>query len=252
MRSSSLIRLGSLAAIVGGVASTVLGLLYVLQARGVALGSIENALLKGHYEKPILTTLLVGVLAGIAGMHVLQMQHYSLPPGALVSLVAFVGVAITVGQTIRRVGPHYGSGGHNLVNSRCTGSFHRRLWPGDSDHEHKGVAWVVWSGARHFGFPVLSAMLSGGIAWAFLELPWVLVGYVFFQEERVCPSVPHGCAKRMERPEPMRAMSVMRFVVLGAVGFGIDLLRDRKHHGPPTFLNVRLVCIVRNHRASLM
>jgi hypothetical protein len=39
MRSSSLIRLGSLAAIVGGVASTMLGLLYVLQAQGVTLGS---------------------------------------------------------------------------------------------------------------------------------------------------------------------------------------------------------------------
>jgi hypothetical protein len=75
-----------------------------------------------------------------------------------------------------------------------------------------GVALVI------FGFPVLPAMLSGGIAWAFLELPWVLVGYVFFQGERVCPSVPHGCAKRMERPEPMRAMSVMRFVVLGLWG----------------------------------
>jgi hypothetical protein len=39
--------------------------------------------------------------------------------------------------------------------------------------------------------------------------------------ERVCPSVPHGCGERMERPEPKSAMSVMRFVVLGAVGFGI-------------------------------
>jgi hypothetical protein len=99
MRSSSLIRLGSLAAIVGGVASTMLGLLCVLQTGGVALGSIENALLKGNYENPVLTTLLVGVLAGIAAMHVLQRQHYSLP-GALVSPVAFVGVAMTVGANL--------------------------------------------------------------------------------------------------------------------------------------------------------
>jgi hypothetical protein len=78
MRSSSLIRLGSLAAMVGGVASTMLGLLYVLQAQGLTLGSIENALLKGNYENPVLTMLLVGVLAGIAAMHVLQRRHYSL------------------------------------------------------------------------------------------------------------------------------------------------------------------------------
>src|SRR5829696_5307752 len=99
MRSSSLIRLGSLAAIVGGVASTMLGLLCVLPTGGVALGSSENALLKGNYENPVLTTLLVGVLAGIAAMHVLQRQHYSLP-GALVSPVALFGVAMTVGANL--------------------------------------------------------------------------------------------------------------------------------------------------------
>jgi NO-binding membrane sensor protein with MHYT domain len=99
MRSSSLIWLGSMAAMVCGVASTMLGLLYVLLAQGLTLGSIENALLKGNYKNPVLTTLLVGVLAGIAAMHVLQRQHFSLP-GALVYMVAFVGVAMTVGANL--------------------------------------------------------------------------------------------------------------------------------------------------------
>jgi hypothetical protein len=194
MRSSSLIRLGSLAAIVGGVASTRLGLLCVLQTGGVALGSIENALLKGNYENPVLTTLLVGVLAGIAAMHVLQRQHYSLP-GALVSPVAFVGVAMTVGANLLGelvptmaqlaiillivgvLAAFIGVAGLGIV------TMNTRVLP-----RWCGVALVI------FGFLGLPAMLSGGIAWALLGLPWVLVGYALFQ----------AGARLSERPSRVR------------------------------------------------
>ena len=66
MRSSSLIRLGSLTTMVGGFASTMLGLLYVLQAQGLTLDSIENALLKGNYEIVWALLGLPWVLVGYA------------------------------------------------------------------------------------------------------------------------------------------------------------------------------------------
>jgi hypothetical protein len=84
---------------VGGVASAALGLLYVMQVRGVSLGSIQNALQKGNYENPVLTVLLFGVMAAIAALHAIQRQHYG-SPGALASLVTFVGVAMTVGGNL--------------------------------------------------------------------------------------------------------------------------------------------------------
>jgi hypothetical protein len=95
MAPSVLIRLGGLVAMVGGVASAALGLLYVLQARGVTLGSIDRGLQKGNYENPALTVLLVGVLAAIASVHVIQRRHYD-STGALASLAAFAGIVMTV------------------------------------------------------------------------------------------------------------------------------------------------------------
>jgi hypothetical protein len=99
MKRTSLTRLAGLAAMVGGVASATLGLLYVLQARGVTLDTTEKALQKGQYENPVSTMLLVGVLAAIAALHTIQRRHYG-SPGALASVVAFVGVAMTVGANL--------------------------------------------------------------------------------------------------------------------------------------------------------
>jgi hypothetical protein len=95
MRRTVLIRLGGLAAVVGGIAATTLGLLYVLHARDVTLGFTEKALQKGHYETPVLTILLVGVLPAVATLHALQRGRYG-SPGTLASLAAFVGLAMTV------------------------------------------------------------------------------------------------------------------------------------------------------------
>lgn len=120
--SSNLIRLGGLAAMVGGLAATTLGLLYLLEARGLGLDSTEKALQKGDYENPVATMLLVGVLVAIAALHLIQRQRYD--------------------------------------------------------------RWVALTAVAAF-------------------------------------SVPHGCDKRIERQETMRATSVMRFVLFGAVGFGV-------------------------------
>jgi hypothetical protein len=99
MKRAVLIWMGGLAAMVGGVASATLGLLYALQARGASLGSTGMALQKGHYQNQVLTMLLVGVLAAIAALHVLQRSRYG-SVGALASVAAFVGVAMTVGGNL--------------------------------------------------------------------------------------------------------------------------------------------------------
>ena len=76
MSSAILIRLGGLLAIVGGLAATILGLLYVLQAWGMTLEFTAMALLKGHYENPVATMLLIGVLAAIVTLHFVQRRYY--------------------------------------------------------------------------------------------------------------------------------------------------------------------------------
>ncbi len=77
MATSGLIRLGGLAAMVGGVVYTALGLLVPFLA-------------------PLLFSLLVlGATAAIAALHVLQRGRYGLP-GALASLTAFVGLAVII------------------------------------------------------------------------------------------------------------------------------------------------------------
>ena len=86
-------------ALVGGVASSTLGLLIALHARGVDLGSLGMDLQKGHYQNQVLTMLLVGVLASIAALHLLQRSSYGWV-GALASLTAFIGVALTVGGAL--------------------------------------------------------------------------------------------------------------------------------------------------------
>jgi len=74
--SSTLIRLGGLLAIVGGLAATTLGLLYVFQAWGMTLDFTAKALLKGHYEGPISTMLFIGVLIAIPALHFTQRRYY--------------------------------------------------------------------------------------------------------------------------------------------------------------------------------
>ena len=95
----ALVRSGGLAAIVGGTASAALGLLYVFQARGLALDFTEKGLQKGHYESPVLTMLLVGVLAAIFSLHLAQRRYYG-GWGALGSFVAFAGVALVFGGNL--------------------------------------------------------------------------------------------------------------------------------------------------------
>src|SRR3712207_2360123 len=100
--SSNLIRLGGLMAMVGGFAATALGLLYVLDSWGMTLDFTALALRKGHYQSPVATMLLVGVLAAIVALHVVQRYHYG-RWGALASIASFAGVAMVVAAVVDMV-----------------------------------------------------------------------------------------------------------------------------------------------------
>ena len=95
MLASILIRLGGVAAMVGGAASAMLGVLTVL-VLGVKYeipGSIERAIQKGGYEPPVLNMLLFGALAAIAALHIVQRRHYG-RWGAFASFAAFIGLVL--------------------------------------------------------------------------------------------------------------------------------------------------------------
>ena len=193
MKHTLLIRFGGLAAMVGGVASATLGLLYVLQARGVTLGSIENALQKGNYENPVLTVLLIGVLIAIAALHATQRRHYGLP-GALASLAAFAGVAMSVGGnllgelglTIAPVAMLLLLAGILAASVGIVGlgiaTLEARVLP-----RWCGAALIAGSppavGLEFMFLGLLGAagILPGEIVWALVGVPWVLVGYALFR-----------------------------------------------------------------------
>jgi hypothetical protein len=193
MKRIGLIRLGGLVAMVGGIASATLGLLYVLQARGVTLGSIDRAVQKGNYENPVLTALLIGVLIAIAALHAIQRRHYG-SLGALASLAAFVGVGMSVGGNlvgelalamaqvamlllvVGILAASVGIVGLGIVTLEA------RVLP-----RWCGVALIAGSppavGLEFMFLGLLGAagILPGEIVWALVGVPWVLVGYALFR-----------------------------------------------------------------------
>jgi hypothetical protein len=81
MKRTSLIRLGGLAAMVGGVAYTALGLLV-------------------PFLEPIFFVLLaIAAMVAIAALHALQRERYGLP-GTLASLTVFIGVVLILGSNL--------------------------------------------------------------------------------------------------------------------------------------------------------
>jgi drug/metabolite transporter (DMT)-like permease len=81
MKRTSLIRLGGLAAMVGGVAYTALGLLV-------------------PFLEPIFFVLLaIAAMVAIAALHALQRERYGLP-GTVASLTVFIGVVLILGSNL--------------------------------------------------------------------------------------------------------------------------------------------------------
>jgi hypothetical protein len=194
IKHTSPIRVGGVAAILGGLAATTLGLLYVLQERGITLGFIEKAVRKGAYEGPVGNLLLLGALAAIASLHFIQRRRYG-RLGALASVSAIGGIAMVVigflvsgsasdtvfyvGISLVTVGVVVGSTGVVLLGiatigsgvlSRCCGI---ALIAGSPP----GVAILF----LFFTPLVARAILPGEIVWALAGIPWIAVGLAVFR-----------------------------------------------------------------------
>jgi hypothetical protein len=202
MLASILIRLGGVAAMVGGAASATLGVLTVL-VLGVKYeipGSIERAIQKGGYEPPVLNMLLFGALAAIAALHIVQRRHYG-RWGAFASFAAFIGlVLLPVGWLVAVAwlvaGPSFtpalitavlvvgvlaasvGIVGLGIV-TMSAGVLPR--WC--------GIALIAGSPPGVgilflFSTPlVMTGILPGEIGWALAGIPWVVAGYAIIRAE---------------------------------------------------------------------
>ncbi len=203
MKRTGLIRLGGLVAMVGGLAATTLGILYILQARGVTLGSTEKALQKGHYENPVAMILLVGVLVAIAALHLIQRGHYG-RWGVLTAVAAFTGVAMAaVGGLAGELFPATAPvdiplliGGVLAASVGIVGlgivTINTRVLP-----RWCGIALIAGSPPGvgtlfMFSSPLgMAGILPGEIGWSLAGIPWTLVGFAIFRaagREPVQPS----------------------------------------------------------------
>jgi len=181
--------LGGLLAIVGGLAATTLGLLYVFQAWGMTLDFTAKALLKGHYEGPISTMLFIGVLIAIPALHFTQRRYYG-GGGALFSAAAFAGLvlipvgwfmpSVAVGAPLAIAGVLAASVG--IVGLGMIVTISTRVLPWWC-----GIALIAGSppgvGILFIAISPLgmTGILPGEIFWALAGIPWIVVGYAVFR-----------------------------------------------------------------------
>jgi hypothetical protein len=193
VQRTGVIRLGGLAAMAGGLAATTLGSLHVLQASSVSFNFTEEALQKGHYENPVATMLLVGVLAAIATLHVIQKGHYG-KLGLFTSVAAFAGVAmVVVGGFAGELAPTTTSvaiallvGGASAASVGIAGLGVVTISAGVLS-QWCGIALIAGSPLGvgtlfMFSTPLVTArILPGEIGCALAGIPWALVGYAIFR-----------------------------------------------------------------------
>jgi hypothetical protein len=185
--------LGGLVTIICGLAATTLGLLYVLQERGMTLGYFEKAVRKGAYEGPASTMLLVGTLAAVAALHLIQRRHYG-RLGALASASAIGGIAMVV------IGFLVSGSPSDTVFYVGIGMLITGLVVGSTGVVLLGIATITarvlprWCGIALIAgsppgvaimFSVLASLvtariLPGEIGWALAGIPWIAVGLAVF------------------------------------------------------------------------
>jgi hypothetical protein len=192
--TSILIRIGGLVAMLGGLAATTLGLLYFLQAWGKTLNFTAKALQKGGYEGPFGNMLLVGVVAAIVALHLLQRRSYG-RLGALASASAIGGIAMVVvgflvsgltsdtafflGIGLLTVGVVVGSTGIVLLGVVTITARVLPRWCGVAiiAGSPPGVA-ILFLFLAPLG---MARVLPGEIGWALAGIPWIVVGFAAFR-----------------------------------------------------------------------
>ena len=185
MLSSILIRLGGLAAMVGGVVYAGVGL--------VAERLAEYLYYMGNIGSGFMAVLLpIGAMAAMAALHVLQRQHYALW-GTVVYLTAFVGLAVATGALtvgVISTAPALDSLFIALVLGLLVATVGIALLGGLTIATGVmprwcGVALIAGSPVGVFLTMIPSAALGeapplGGAFQALGGVPWVLVGYAVF------------------------------------------------------------------------
>jgi hypothetical protein len=201
MLASILIRLGGVAAMVGGTASATLGVLTVL-VLGVKYeipGFIERAIQKeGSWELPVANMLLIGVLAAIVALHALQRQRYG-SQGTLAALAAFIGLVMLPVAWLVFVA--WLEAGPSFAPALITAVLLVGVLAASVGIVGLGVvtmgAGVLprWCGiALIAGSPPVVVILILFDMWTLAGLPWIAVGYAIFRT----------AARRTERPARVR------------------------------------------------
>jgi len=180
MKRTSLIRLGGLAAMVGGAAWTAVFLLGDLLVRYLPLGPIERGIQTGSIQGPVLNLLVVTAMAAIVAIAALHTSHSQRSPRsvALASLAAFVGLAMClVGYGIGYVRDDFFVAFPDTLVLVVVGLL-------------LAVVGLVTLGIIIMGAKVLpwwcgvSLALGNPLAaflWPLIGVPWIVVGFAIFR-----------------------------------------------------------------------
>lgn len=199
MKHTQLIRLGGLAAMVGGVVYAGVGLVEERLA--------EYLYYMGNIGGGFVAVLLpLGAMAAIAALHALQRELYG-RAGAVSSLTAFVGLALATGALTVGVvspSPDLDSLSNALVMGLLVATAGIVLLGGltiatGTLPQWSGVALIAGSPLGVFAMMLPSAALEGtfllGAAFQALGgVPWVLVGIAIFR----------AAARQAEQPSRVR------------------------------------------------
>lgn len=197
MKRGGLIRLGGLAAMLGGVVYAGVGLIEERLA--------EYLYYVGNIGGGFVAVLLpLGAMAAIAALHALHRERYGLR-GALVSLTAFVGLALATGALtvgVISTSPALDSLFNALLIGLLVATVGLALLGGLTIATGIlpwwcGVALIAGSPAGVFLTMMPSAALGGtvplgGAFQALGGVPWVLVGFALFRAAGRRPQEPSG------------------------------------------------------------
>jgi hypothetical protein len=186
VKRGNFIRLGGLAAMVGGVVYAGVGLIEERLA--------EYLYYMGNIGDGFVAVLLpLGAMAAIAALHALHRERYGLP-GALVSLTAFIGLALATGAlTVGVIStfPALDSLFNTLLIGLLVATVGIALLGGLTIATGMlpwwcGVALIAGSPVGVFVMMIPSAALGGalplgGVFQALGGVPWVLVGFALFR-----------------------------------------------------------------------
>jgi hypothetical protein len=195
MKRGDLIRLGGLVAMVGGVVYAGVGLVEERLA--------EYLYYVGNIGGGFVAVLLpLGAMAAIAALHALHRERYGLR-GALVSLTAFVGLALATGALtvgVISTSPALDSLFNALLIGLLVATVGLALLGGLTIATGIlpwwcGVALIAGSPAGVFLTMILSAALGGTVPLgaalqALGGVPWVLVGFALFRAGARLPEQP--------------------------------------------------------------